>query len=353
MMTSVSIANFRGIAQGELSQLAPLTVLMGPNNSGKSTCLEAMSIAWWANPAEALIRVAHRRGWLGIAGVEYLIGTAGAKVAFQGSLGGGATAVSGTLTIRREPAPSTSLADLARRQGLQGQPLACSIAHELRVRNTVNGLQHAIALDDAGQFVVVHGGDSGSFGGPRMSAFLDARVASESLSEALSKADAAGEEAHVRLIGYLKQIDPGVREVRARQIGGAWVPHAYYANRTIPLAFSGDGIIRLFSIAAHLAPLREALVLMEEPECYQHTRSLEQLTRILWDAIDAGNQIIASTHSLELLDMLLLEAVNRRDGLQRTALMRLALADGALSAVRVPGPDIAMLRQDLAEDLRR
>ncbi len=353
MIDSISIANFRGIEEGQLSQLAPLTILMGPNNSGKSTCLEAMSIAWSSNPATALNAVARRRGWLGVAALEYLIGTTGARLAIQGNLDTGKRPVQSVITIRRDSAPSAGIAEMARQAGLLGQASQFSIDHELRAANVVSSLHHALALDESGHPLVMRGGDAGGAGGGISSVFVDAHVAPESLSESLSQADSAGEEAHVRLIGYLRHVDAGIREVRARQIGQPWIPHVYYANRTIPLAFSGDGIIRMFTIAGRLAPLREATVFMEEPECYQHTRSLEQLTRILWDSIDAGNQVIASTHSLELLDMLTFEAANRKDGLERTALQRLGLADGVLSPVRVPGADIATLRQELAEDLRR
>ncbi|MCP8309240.1 MAG: AAA family ATPase [archaeon] len=44
MLTHVKIENFRGIKEGEI-ELAPLTILLGPNNSGKTTILEALFLA--------------------------------------------------------------------------------------------------------------------------------------------------------------------------------------------------------------------------------------------------------------------------------------------------------------------
>jgi len=41
MITKLEIKNFRGIEEGNI-ELAPLTILVGPNNSGKSTILEAL-----------------------------------------------------------------------------------------------------------------------------------------------------------------------------------------------------------------------------------------------------------------------------------------------------------------------
>lgn len=44
MISSLKLQNFRGIKQGEID-LEPLTILLGPNNSGKTTILEALFLA--------------------------------------------------------------------------------------------------------------------------------------------------------------------------------------------------------------------------------------------------------------------------------------------------------------------
>lgn len=44
MITELRLKNFRGIKEGEI-ELAPLTILLGGNNSGKSTILEALFLA--------------------------------------------------------------------------------------------------------------------------------------------------------------------------------------------------------------------------------------------------------------------------------------------------------------------
>jgi hypothetical protein len=44
MITKLQLKNFRGIKEGEI-ELAPLTILLGGNNSGKSTILEALFLA--------------------------------------------------------------------------------------------------------------------------------------------------------------------------------------------------------------------------------------------------------------------------------------------------------------------
>ena len=44
MIKRVGLENFRGIRKGEL-ELAPITILLGANNSGKTTVLEALLLA--------------------------------------------------------------------------------------------------------------------------------------------------------------------------------------------------------------------------------------------------------------------------------------------------------------------
>ena len=47
MITKLKLENFKGIKKGEI-ELAPLTILLGPNNAGKTTILEALFLA--SNP---------------------------------------------------------------------------------------------------------------------------------------------------------------------------------------------------------------------------------------------------------------------------------------------------------------
>jgi predicted ATPase len=61
MIQSISINGLRGIAKGEIKELAPLTVLVGPNSSGKSTILDALFIAVSDDTENAIKRCVLRR----------------------------------------------------------------------------------------------------------------------------------------------------------------------------------------------------------------------------------------------------------------------------------------------------
>ena len=72
MIEYIRISNLRGIKTGEVDDLAPLSVVVGPNNSGKSTILEALFIGCSHGEARAAAYAARRRGWRGLSFVSKL-----------------------------------------------------------------------------------------------------------------------------------------------------------------------------------------------------------------------------------------------------------------------------------------
>ncbi|MEO1369820.1 MAG: AAA family ATPase, partial [Acidobacteriota bacterium] len=75
MITDIAIENLRGIAEGRLRGLAPLTILTGPNASGKSTVLDALLIGAGPAPEDAVGRAVTRHP-LSVGGGRWLFGDA-------------------------------------------------------------------------------------------------------------------------------------------------------------------------------------------------------------------------------------------------------------------------------------
>jgi AAA15 family ATPase/GTPase len=103
-------------------------------------------------------------------------------------------------------------------------------------------------------------------------------------------------------------------------------------------------------LALETAVAPEGLVLVEEPEVYQHPRAIWANARGLLANVRRGVQIVLTTHSLELIDALLAEATP--EDLEKMALFNLRLDDGALMAARRDGDDITFARRELENDLR-
>ncbi|HEY4116985.1 MAG TPA: AAA family ATPase [Byssovorax sp.] len=64
MIQSIEIQRLRGIREGKVEGLAPLTVLVGPSGAGKSTVLDALLILFSRSPGDAVGRVIRRRAEL-------------------------------------------------------------------------------------------------------------------------------------------------------------------------------------------------------------------------------------------------------------------------------------------------
>jgi AAA15 family ATPase/GTPase len=127
--------------------------------------------------------------------------------------------------------------------------------------------------------------------------------------------------------------------------------HTVDADGACALNFAGDGHRRLVRIACYLAVAKGRVVLIEEPECFQHPRALNEFVRLLWASIGQGTQVVFSTHSLELLS-LVFENQQGRD-LSKACLIRTRLAEGKLITGVIDGQEASERLADVGEDLRR
>jgi hypothetical protein len=62
VISSLKIEAFRGVREGLVEGLSPISILVGPNNSGKSTCLEAALMPCLGDCTEDAVRILLRRG---------------------------------------------------------------------------------------------------------------------------------------------------------------------------------------------------------------------------------------------------------------------------------------------------
>src|SRR5436190_23050518 len=80
MLTTLTIQRLRGLTNASLEGLAPVTVLVGPNGSGKTTVLEACGVvAAGSSPLDAWHAILHRE-WLGPEGLRFIVSAKGAVV---------------------------------------------------------------------------------------------------------------------------------------------------------------------------------------------------------------------------------------------------------------------------------
>src|SRR5262245_57936630 len=80
MITSIEIEGLRGIQQGKIEGLAPLTLIVGPNGSGKTAVLEALGLLCAGPNALTVWEALTSREWLGLEGMKHWFRPEGAEV---------------------------------------------------------------------------------------------------------------------------------------------------------------------------------------------------------------------------------------------------------------------------------
>jgi predicted ATPase len=123
----------------------------------------------------------------------------------------------------------------------------------------------------------------------------------DELRDFYDRLSVAGSDALSNAIAFLKCVDPEILDVRLARVGADWELSALYKDRRLLMSSAGDGQKRLLALAATLAG--PSPVLIEEPELCQHPGTLRRIARLLWEAVGVGKQVIASTHSADLIDL--------------------------------------------------
>jgi hypothetical protein len=126
--------------------------------------------------------------------------------------------------------------------------------------------------------------------------------------------------------------------------------HLIFADKTVPVELAGDGVRTMLRLSLELASKSGGLVLIEEPEVHQHPKALQQSAKVLLASVRRGLQIVLATHSLEMIDALLLEAT--QDDLPLLSTYRLKLDNGVLASSRLDGEQVAFARGQIEDDLR-
>ncbi|UUO14454.1 AAA family ATPase [Dolichospermum heterosporum] len=116
-----------------------------------------------------------------------------------------------------------------------------------------------------------------------------------------------------------------------------------------PVSTFGDGIRRLLHIALKLASVKGGILLIDELESTIHTEALQNSFRWLvkW-CTEMDVQLFATTHSLEAVDALL--GVTESDS--DLVLYRLEPKEGKTKVVRHDGHRLRRLREELGQEVR-
>jgi len=304
IVKGLEVEGYRGLRRASLADFAGINVFVGRNGSGKSSILEALYIALKLH--EGLGYVIKRRGWFGLASVEALFHGKSKEAKIKVLLGDG----SWEEVTMRHGIPTVGYLETFEEKVLKAQGLDTRRLYAINLSSKGRVVGDAIFyIDFSGRhYSEIHIGGSGVV----YAAFIDwnsvyAYGTPEEVYSIMVKE--GGEEAKESVIKALQTEYGELRDITVLRTYDEWVLHLTFRDKAIPYYVVGDGIrYALMYLMAVFTP-REAVLLMEEPELHTHPSLMRVLANSILNSYrERGNQVFLSTHSLELIEMMLKQA---------------------------------------------
>lgn len=370
-LEKLTIHAFRGLRDLQIPALGRFNVLVGRNNSGKTTVLEA--IATYARPVSPSewVETARRREMTSsrvsmLEALRWMFPQPGdaASGAYEGR-----TAISGA---GRFPVLE-STAHLMEVEGLfdsdagsddtsipgldEGGPQR---GFELTLQAKIDDKQNSLfgeaqAIEQKSQVTLwerSRGPIARNHSGPSLPVATITpfshrvqRLEVEALSEAIFT------DIKPQVLELVRIFDASIRDLevlkRPRSEPTVYIRHDRLGNA--PLSSFGDGMRRVLLLGVMLATVRGGILLVDEIESAIHVEALDKSFRWLRRACtDLDVQLFATTHSLEAVDALL--TANAAD--EDLVLYRMTQKQATTRVKRFSGEDLRVLREELGQEVR-
>lgn len=387
MYKSLEIENFRGLRHLELPRLAPITILTGRNNVGKTAALEALFVH--ASGSRAALQLLtslrpHRTGGPFL-NIELSKHSSPWETAFHNKDMNNSIHLKAGLENEKI---SVVLSSLRQDFAIQiSPPLQAESTGGASTSETVPGVSHALHIVinstgsdpsshreytqtiSAGQVSPVISSIPGfqftgglnfniqlqpeDNAGPLVSAYFI------SAQDRSPHAELAKRYSNLRLRGRdqeflsaMRAVEPSLKAIEILATGTPTLYFTLEGGPPLPIATMGEGMTSVANYAAAIFETTGGVVLIDEVENGIHYSVLEKVwTQIGRAAKESGTQIVASTHSYECV-----RAAYRafRDDPGFLQLIRLESGDGSPAAIEAADYDLDTLKSaiDMNLDVR-
>ena len=352
MITSIEIQGLRGIREGRIEGLAPLTILVGPNGCGKSTVLEAIGVASAGLSMGELFHALASREWLGLAGLRYWFADGAARVSTRFSMSVG-NAPAGALHKT-----SINIGEI----GVGSPPGVDERGPIVSLSATLDDMGSRAWINADGLIFVMDGTPKAPLPFVMQSAFVDRpagatnRLSDPHFSSALRDALTTIKLSpwYDELFSYLQILRPTLTSIESIAVGDRDEPHTFERDPKqgrvgYPLAYAGDGFRRSLLLAGTFARAKGGVAAIDEPEAFAHPGMFTPLTSLIRRAVADGTQVVLSTHSLEFVAAAL-QAFE--DQPEKAAVVGLRMESGVLDPLVVSDPDAHRRVLEFGHDLR-
>lgn len=308
LMDSIHIKNFRSLRELGLEKLTRVNLLMGRNNSGKTSVLEAIYAltnieeAWWAEQLEST---------RGIEGEDQdfrsffynfnVVNTVQVNATYKG-VGRGPSKYRFQL---EEEESGIKRGAKGRRSGQKSLLVtiwlgARNAGHTFKMTRDQDSEEMVYTEQSESADEFLEEGLPERMAARHTSSFISTTLNLELLSEQLAEVTVNKEEEP--LLEVMKQIDPRVKSLSLGNNGRIYLDLGESFTMRSSINLMGEGIQRLLSIVAAIASVAGGMILIDEIDNGLHYSAL----RVLWQGILAAAdeydvQVVATTHNAEAL----------------------------------------------------
>jgi len=163
----------------------------------------------------------------------------------------------------------------------------------------------------------------------------------------------AAKEGHdKKCLELMSKLDPEIENISIL-LAPNNVPELFVTHKSLgktPISNLGDGLRRIFIVSTAMSRCKGGVFLVDELENSVHPSALAEFINWIFDiAKELNIQIFTTTHSLEAIDAVLGSKIISEDDL---SLFRLKSDDKKIACKKISGKTLKDLRYELAQDVR-
>ncbi|WP_428267609.1 AAA family ATPase [Haliangium sp.] len=335
--SSILVERYRGLRDLALPDLGRINLIVGVNNAGKTSLLEAIQLLSRQNDDRAIIDIIRRRGRLeGDPPPAWLVEQLPEEARVSGRFD--------TISDNR------AFVDLSFTRDVDDDETEASYLGTLAIESGyADYRQHSEShfFTDRPRRATLTGGNH------RLCRSILFSPFSLNAPEILVACNRASIEAGVKeqVIEFLRtHLDPGLQGIELVDEFRRFVVSHDLLDGGVDLAWFGQGMRWAFQLGLLFAGARSGVLLIDEFESSLHTKLLFDFTRLVQELAAALDvQVFFTTHSKEAVDAFVTNGVRTED-IVGYALVR---GDDGLKARRYGGDELARLNEIANFDLRR
>jgi hypothetical protein len=366
MYENLQVNNFRGLRRLELPVLAPVTILTGRNNVGKTSVLEALFLhSCGPRAAQALLTILRPYRLPGSINVEFSRQSTPWEMAFYGRNPSDPIYIAGqlnghqigvTLSVPRDRLSGALAPDLHSTASSSTGTLTTVPSYSYSMRIAIDAESEESVKAERREFVQTVSAQLGQAilgpSGIQQVGGVSLELKPEKDSDSLvfsyfigpqsrsPQAELAQRYTSIRLNGReelflraMRAIEPDIKTIEILASGAPTLYVTLRGGPPLPMATMGEGMIAVANYAAAILEQQGGLILIDEIENGIHYTALERVWHEIGYAVEeAGAQVVASTHSYECVRAAHTAFRDRPEALQ---LLQLRPGDDSPAAIAV------------------